>query len=83
MDTYSYTAQEKELFEYEVCKLADNGYRFICINERNQVVTESLHELWERALDTKTILACPKVDPENPAESDIAIQAFNTFVNIS
>lgn len=81
--TYGYTEQQKQKFEDNICELADSGYRFVCINEANQVVTESLHELWEKALSTKIVLACPKVDPDKPAESDIAIQSFNRFFKIS
>jgi hypothetical protein len=80
---YGYTEQQKQEFEDNICELADSGYRFICINGTNQVVTESLHELWEKALNTKIVLACPKVDPENPAESDIAILSFHRYFNIS
>jgi hypothetical protein len=80
------SAHQKRLFESMTCDLADKGYRFISINEADQIVTTTLNGLWETALSTKLILAGPKVDSANPAESDVTISSlrgyFDRFLNL-
>jgi Protein of unknown function (DUF3723) len=80
------SAHQKRLFESMTCDLADKGYRFISINEADQIVTQTLNGLWETALCTKLILAGPKVDSADPAESDVSISSlrgyFDRFLNL-
>jgi hypothetical protein len=83
---FTNSAHQKGLFENMTCDLADKGYRFILINEADQIVTQTLNGLWEAALSTKLILAGPKVDSANPAESDVTIGSlrgyFDRFLNL-
>ncbi|EED21208.1 conserved hypothetical protein [Talaromyces stipitatus ATCC 10500] len=81
-EKYRNTEAQRRIFENTVCDLADKGYRFLCIDKTGQAVTQSLHKLWEKALDTKLILACPKVDSGNPAERVRDIQGYQKIPQI-
>lgn len=74
-------AHQKRLFESMTCDLADKGYRFIWINEADQIATQTLNGLWETALSTRLILAGPKVDPADPVGSDVTISSLQGYFN--
>lgn len=72
-------AHQKQLFESMTCNLADKGYRFILIGEAEQIETQTLNGLWEAALSTRFILAGPKVDSTDPAESDVTMGSLRGY----
>ena len=74
-------AHQERQFESMACDLADKGYRFVWINEADQIATQTLNGLWETALSTRLILAGPKVDPADPVGSDVTISSLQGYFN--
>lgn len=74
-------AHQKGLFDSITYDLADKGYRFVWINEADQIATQTLNGLWKTALSTRLMLAGPKVDPDDPVGSDVTISSLQGYFN--